>query len=440
MESKSTRTDSAVEPADTLEPERAAIRDRRPLVRGQLPRQAQIWIMLGLATLILMVILITGRTEPSPRVTPSPAPTQPTAVAPERVRGLQDRLAEQELRARAAQAQLQSQPQPLSPVMPVVRESPAASPPPVDPAVDDRRRREEQSLFADNVAFTRRSSGAPSTTQLARPTTSSPQPALPTRPDIPASATPPLPSRRVGELPIAPPGESASPSSAKPIAPPTANAQAQDGWITLLESTVIEAVLVNRLDATFQGPVQCLVTTPVYSLDRQTAVVPAGARVLGTASPVQAWGDRRLAVSFHRLVMPDGTTYSLDAFPGLNQIGETGLHDQVNRHYLQVFGASLAIGAISGLAQVGTRNGFDQSASDASRQAAGASLATSTARVLDRYLNVLPTITIREGHRIKIVLTADLRLPPYLRMTAAGSPPPAASIPVSDALASGGAR
>ena len=58
-------------------------------------------------------------------------------------------------------------------------------------------------------------------------------------------------------------------------------------------------------------------------------------------------------MSFHRLVMPDGRTYSLDRFKGLGQIGDTGLKDSVNRHYLQVFGASLAIGALSGLAQYG---------------------------------------------------------------------------------------
>ena len=109
----------------------------------------------------------------------------------------------------------------------------------------------------------------------------------------------------------------------------------------------------------------------------------------------------------------DGHTYRLDSFPGLNQVGETGLKDSVDRHYLQVFGASLAIGAIAGLAQVGTRGGFDPSFSDAARQSAGGSLATSTARVLDRYLNVLPTVTIREGHRIKVVLTGDLHLPVY---------------------------
>ena len=84
-------------------------------------------------------------------------------------------------------------------------------------------------------------------------------------------------------------------------------------------------------------------------------LIPAGARVLGAAAPVQAWGDARLAVSFHRLLMPDGHSYSLDLFKGLDAVGETGLRDRVDRHYAQVFGASLAIGALSGLAQFTTR-------------------------------------------------------------------------------------
>jgi type IV secretion system protein VirB10 len=180
-----------------------------------------------------------------------------------------------------------------------------------------------------------------------------------------------------------------------------------------LEGTFIETVLLNRLDGTFAGPVTCLVTTPVYSHDRQAVLIPAGARVLGEASPVQTWGASRLAVGFHRLVMPDGHTYSLDGFKGLDQIGETGLKDEVNRHYWQVFGASLAIGALSGLAQYNT-HGFDAgSFSDNYRQAFGASLASSATRVLDRYLNVLPTVTIREGFRIKEYLTNDLTLPAY---------------------------
>ena len=58
---------------------------------------------------------------------------------------------------------------------------------------------------------------------------------------------------------------------------------------------------------------------------------------------------------FHRLIMPDGYSVSLDKFQGLNQIGETGLRDQVNHHYLQVFGVSLAIGAIAGFSQANTQ-------------------------------------------------------------------------------------
>jgi type IV secretion system protein VirB10 len=197
--------------------------------------------------------------------------------------------------------------------------------------------------------------------------------------------------------------------------------RSSDARQRLLEGTVIETVLINRLNGTFAGPVECLVTTPVYSHDRQQIVIPAGARVLGQAAPVQAWGDSRLAVSFHRLALPDGRTYSLDQFKGLNQIGETGLKDQVNRHYLQVFGASLAIGALSGLAQYGTSGGYASAEfSDQYRQAAGASLAASAARVLDRYLNVLPTITIREGYRIKVYLTNDLELPAYTSTNTGG--------------------
>jgi type IV secretion system protein VirB10 len=236
-----------------------------------------------------------------------------------------------------------------------------------------------------------------------------PSSALPSSPAV-ASATADESRARTGE------GEpSASPSETGPIT--------SGGAIErLLEGTTIDTVLLNRLDGTLAGPVTCLVTTPVYSHDRQSVMIPAGARVLGSAAPVQSWGDSRLAVSFHRLVMPDGRTHSLDRFKGLGQIGETGLKDRVDRHYLQVFGASLAIGAVSGLSQFGAHsnvNAYDFG--DAYRQGTGSALAASTGRVLDRYLNVLPTITIREGYRIKVYLTNDLQLPVYAATSSGGA-------------------
>lgn len=416
---------------------RAAVHDRRGVSRGALPRQTQAWIMVGLACLILAVIVLTGQPEPSPPLSVAAPVAPPATVQPERVRSYQESLTEREARLRALQATPPTDALVATPLQPVAPSTP------VDPLVDERRRRDEQSLFADNVAFTRRGSATPP----AGAPTQGPAPwsypglipvPVPTAPGAPTSsdreaATPTNASSTMPEPATAP---APSPTVSTASTPPTLPGP----QYTLLEGTLIESVLINRLDGTFQGPVQCLVTTPVYSHDRQAVVIPAGSRVLGSAAAVQAWGDRRLAVRFHRLLLPDGRTVSLESFTGLNQIGETGLTDEVDRHYLQVFGASLAIGAISGLAQFGTRAGYDITAIDASRQAAGTSLATSTARVLDRYLNVLPTVTIREGHRIKIVLTNDLHLPPYPRTTAAGSPPPAALSFVSRPRTSGGSR
>lgn len=93
----------------------------------------------------------------------------------------------------------------------------------------------------------------------------------------------------------------------------------------VLEGTLIDAVLTNRLDGSEAAPVNCLVTNPLYSHSGQHVLIPAGARVLGETKPVRALGETRLAVSFHRLVMPDGRTYRLDEFMGLNQIGDAGL-------------------------------------------------------------------------------------------------------------------
>lgn len=365
----------------------APIRDQRTTPRGVLPRQLQTWLMVGLAVAILSIILVTGHSSPAPRTGPTAGSPTPRALGPDRIQAYQRQLAEDEARLQRelAAAAATAPPAPASAARgrgsrePVAVNPTATSPAAANPMADDQRRRDYQSLFADNVAFTRRSSDVRALT------------------------------------PIEPSGHSAATATVAPSLAPAATTIATvpaDGRARLTEGTVIETVLINRLDGTFAGPVTCLVTTPVYSQDRQRVVIPAGARVLGSAAPVQNWGDSRLAVSFHRLVMPDGRTVTLDQFKGLDQIGDTGLKDQVNRHYLQVFGASVAIGALSGLAQFGTTAGYAPSDFENEyRQAAGASLAASAGRVLDRYLNVLPTITIREGYRIKIYLTGDLDLP-----------------------------
>jgi type IV secretion system protein VirB10 len=189
--------------------------------------------------------------------------------------------------------------------------------------------------------------------------------------------------------------------------------RAEGKMYRIFEGTVIETVLTNRLDGSFSGPVNCMVTTDVYSHDGQRCLIPQGTHALGEVRKVESFGQQRLSVIFHRLVMPDGYSVSLDLLPGLNQIGETGLVDQINHHYLQVFGISIGIGAIAGLSQANTQYGINTSAADAYRQGMASSLSQSSLQILDRYLNILPTFTIREGYRVKIYLTGDLLVPAY---------------------------
>ena len=393
------------------------IQDHRPKPRGVLPRQLQMWLMVGIAVVILLIILITGHPQPVARTQAAERTTAAALPASDRIRAYQQQLKDDEARLQHVQAQAAGVARPAAPPG-------APAPAATDPVADEQRRREYQSLFADNVVLSRRAAGQqPNGESGPRRGAATPASAALSPDTLAALAlltqAQAANGSRLGGPPAAPLATAEGRTvSASPL-PNAASTKVHEEnpaagpRLRLLEGTVIETVLLNRLDGTFAGPVECLVTTPVYSHDRQTVLIPAGARVLGAAAPVQAWGDTRLAVSLHRLIMPDGHTYSLDVFKGLGQAGETGLKDEVNRHYLQVFGASLAIGAISGLAQYGTHGIDTNSFSDAYRQSAGASLATSSSRVLDRYLNVLPTVTIREGFRIKVYLTNDFDLPAY---------------------------
>jgi type IV secretion system protein TrbI len=400
-------------------PVAAPVSDHRPVPRGVLPRRFQTWLMAGLALGIVLIILITGQPEPSRNPTQSqPAPVAPN---PDRLRDYQERL-----RAMEARQALESQPaQPAGPEAPRFEEP--ASPAPEDPIAADRKRREYESLFASNVVLSRRPERErPETGRVVGPA-SGEAPRDNSNPSLDEIAEAVL--RATGGA-SAGAVRSAAPTSGTPAQLPPASATGDRRERTpertdpisavgplhrLLEGTVIDTVLTNRLDGSGPAPVNCLVTNPVYSHSGQHVLIPAGARVLGETRPVQALGETRLAVAFHRLLMPDGSTLRLDQFLGLNQIGDAGLRDKVNHHYWSTFGAAAAVGLISGLAQwIGTA-GFSDGPGDRTVIIAGGADAASQAslQVMSRFLNRLPTVTIREGHRVKVYVTSDLELPAY---------------------------
>ena len=184
------------------------------------------------------------------------------------------------------------------------------------------------------------------------------------------------------------------------------------GWERIYEGEFLEAVLVTQLSGDFPGPVLAQVAVPFYSADRQRVLVPRGARVIGTASAVLGQDQERLAVSFHRLIYPDGRWVTLD-FHGLNQVGEGALKDRVNRHYFSMFAAVGAVGIISGLT-LQNSNPYGGGA-QAFRAGAGQGLGQAAEQILQRFLNRLPTITIRAGHRLRIWFTSDVLVPRNLK-------------------------
>ena len=192
-----------------------------------------------------------------------------------------------------------------------------------------------------------------------------------------------------------------APGTAEPVL--SVRPEDPPGWERIREGSFLEAVLLTQLSGEFPGPVLAMVSVPLYSADRQRVLIPRGARAVGTALAVANRDQSRLAIAFHRLLLPGGGWIDLE-FQGLNQAGEGALRDRVNRHYLSTFAAAGAVGALSGLTLSGA-------SPYGLRAGVGQGLGGSATSVLDRFLNRMPEITIRAGHRLRIWFTADVLVP-----------------------------
>jgi type IV secretory pathway VirB10-like protein len=415
-------------------PAATSIQDKAPKPPGLMPKNVQAWVMLGLAVLMVGIMWLTGGKK-APSTPKSNVSTFQPSAQPEvneaQINALQSRIQELQREQQTAITQqnkfFASGTQSAAPAQ---VSGPAPEPAPPDPVQAEKKRRAYISLFSSNVALSYRK-------EFAQPERSSPNAQAPNeapgltypnqQPDMTQLAQilaqVPPPSPQAG-LPVAAPhpgnrqpgtttAEKEEKQAAKPAVNPGSLDAATGKTYVLFEGTILETVLLNRLNGDFIGPVECLVTNDIYSHDRQHLLIPSGTKVLGEAKRVEAFGQTRLAVAFHRLIMPDGYSVSLDQFKGMNQIGDTGLRDKVNNHYFKIFGASLAVGAIGGIAEAGSGGVLTQSGTQSIQAGVGESMGQTSQRILDKFLNILPTVTIREGHRVKIYLSGDLALPDY---------------------------
>jgi type IV secretion system protein TrbI len=212
-------------------------------------------------------------------------------------------------------------------------------------------------------------------------------------------------TRKLAFLKAAPEKESFNPHSLqKPLSP-----------YQLMAGTIIAASLVSGLNSDLPGFVIAQVTEHVYdSVAGRYLLVPQGTRIAGKYDSVVAFGQERALVVWHRLIFPDGTSIVLDNLPATDTAGYAGLTDEVDQHTWKLLKGI----ALSTLLGVGTSVAFGQGSGDsdlvrALRESTGQTTNRAGQRLVERQLNVQPTLTVRPGWPLRVIVHKDLILRPY---------------------------
>jgi type IV secretory pathway VirB10-like protein len=188
--------------------------------------------------------------------------------------------------------------------------------------------------------------------------------------------------------------------------------QFQGQLYRVFEGTVLEGVVTNHVDGGLAGPILVMLTTDYYSHDHQQLLMPQGTRLIGSVQSIGNAQQRKMFVTFHRAVCPDGFSLDFDKYLGLDQIGTTGLATKVDHGYLLAFGAAAAIGGLGGLAQIGNNGGVFTPSTEI-RNGISEQSAAEGEQVLNHFLNRLPIITLKEGSRARIYIGRDILIPSY---------------------------
>ncbi|MHB2266333.1 TraB/TrbI/VirB10 family type IV secretion system protein [Aliihoeflea sp. 2WW] len=175
---------------------------------------------------------------------------------------------------------------------------------------------------------------------------------------------------------------------------------------------VIPAALITGIRSDLPGQVTAQITEHVYdSPTGSHLLIPQGARLIGQYDSQVAFGQRRVLLVWNRIVMPDGTSIVLERLPGTDPQGFSGLEDQVNNHWGQLFRAA----ALSTLLGIGTQLAIDNESeiARAIRESAQDSASDIGQQIVRRQLNIQPTLTVRPGLPVRVIVQRDLVMQPY---------------------------
>lgn len=177
--------------------------------------------------------------------------------------------------------------------------------------------------------------------------------------------------------------------------------------------SVIAAALITGIRSELPGEITAQITQNIYdSPTGSYLLIPQGARLIGQYDSQVAFGQSRVLLVWNRLIMPDGTSIVLERQPGADAEGFSGLEDEVDHHWGQLFRTA----ALSTLLGVGTELGSSDDESDiakAIRESAQDSMSEVGQQIVRRQLDIQPTLTVRPGFPVRVIVNRDLVLAPY---------------------------
>lgn len=191
---------------------------------------------------------------------------------------------------------------------------------------------------------------------------------------------------------------------------------AQKNKYTVETGFVIPATLLSGINSDLPGQIIAQISHNVYdTATGKYRLIPQGAKLIGTYSSDIIFGQSRVLIAWQRIVFPNGSTLDLGAMPGADAAGYAGFEDQVNNHYFKIFGSAFMMSAIiAGTSYVKDKykpKNLSQNATSMQDQmdlALAQEFGEVSAKLIEKNLNVSPTLEIRPGYEFNVLLTKDL--------------------------------
>jgi type IV secretion system protein TrbI len=181
-------------------------------------------------------------------------------------------------------------------------------------------------------------------------------------------------------------------------------------------TTIIPATLITGINSDLPGPIIAQVRERVYdTVTGQHLLIPQGARLLASYDSMVAWGQERVLMCWSRIIFPNGSSINLKCMPAADLKGQAGLTDEVDNHWDRLM-AAVGLSTVLSLgaqAVAGDPSGYQPNLAQRAASNAAGQINSAGQAVVARQINLQPTITVRPGFGLNVIVTKDMVLEPY---------------------------